>query len=404
MKVSVRNHIIDLLAFKRLIPRRRRRFARALPSALEPHPVNRLVSYLHPPVQYLKISEVRDESPSTKTFRLQADARAAMPGLAPFRAGQYLSFTVDLEGVRITRPYSISSAPFEALGSDGFYEISVRKQQDGFLTEHMWAHWTPGIRVTASAPCGTFYHESLRDAGTIVGLAGGSGIAPFRSMAREIAYGYLNAEMVLLYGCSDEEDIPFRAELQLLTLRAYQKLRVVHVLSCEEISLEGCEQGLITADLIRKHADIDNSSFFICGPRAMLGFVMDELAEFDLPPKRVRRELYGEVHDPTELPDFPLEAADKVFGLTVHIGDVTTTVLAQASETLLVAMERAGLAPPSRCRSGECGVCRSLLVAGDIYVSADTDKRRAADKRHGYIHPCASYPLSDAEIVVPRSA
>lgn len=403
MRVSVRGHIIDLLAFKRLLPQRRKRFARALPLIMEPHPVNRLAGRLHPAAQFLKITQVRDESSSIRTFRLVADAYAGTAELAHFRAGQYLSLTVDVAGVRITRPYSISSAPFEALGSEGFYEISVKKQQDGFLTEHMWENWVAGTRVLSSGPCGTFYYEPLRDARQIVGLAGGSGIAPFRSMARELAHGYLDIELLLLYGSSDEEDIPFYAELELLTLRAFQKLRVVHVLSCEEVSLAGCEQGFITAALIRKHADVHNSSFFICGPQAMYRFVQGELATLDLPPRRVRRELYGEVKDVTELPDFPAEAVDRIFGLTVRIGDVTTTVLAKAAETILVAMERANLAPPSQCRCGECGVCRSLLVAGEVYVSADADVRREADKQQGYIHPCASYPLSDVEIIVPRA-
>jgi hypothetical protein len=43
-----------------------------------------------------------------------------------------------------------------------------------------------------------------------------------------------------------------------------------------------------------------------------------------------------------------------------------------------------------------------LLVSGDVYVIPDNDGRRGADKHFGYIHPCASYPLTDLEIVVPR--
>jgi ferredoxin len=58
--------------------------------------------------------------------------------------------------------------------------------------------------------------------------------------------------------------------------------------------------------------------------------------------------------------------------------------------------------PPSECRSGECGVCRSLLVDGDVYVGPESDGRRAADRRFGYIHPCASYPITDLEVTVPR--
>jgi ferredoxin-NADP reductase len=322
--------------------------------------------------------------------------------MAYFRAGQYLSLRVEVNGVRVTRPYSISSAPFEALGAGGFYEVTVRRQPDGFLTPHMWENWKVGTKVCSSGPCGVFYHEPLRDAGKIVGLAGGSGIAPFRSMVRAIVHGELDAELRLLYGSSDEDDIVFHRELTELEQKAPDKIRVVHVLSCEQVSLEGCERGFISADLIRKHADVENSSFFVCGPQAMYEFVEQELAKLDLPNRRIRREVYGELEDVTRSPGFPQEVADRTFRLKVHVGDITTEAPARAVEPVLVAMERANLAPPSECRSGECGFCRTLLVEGDVYISPKGDGRRGADRRLGYIHPCASYPITDLEVSVPR--
>jgi hypothetical protein len=42
-------------------------------------------------------------------------------------------------------------------------------------------------------------------------------------------------------------------------------------------------------------------------------------------------------------------------------------------------------------------------VNGEVYVVLDSDARRAADRQFGYIHPCASYPLSDLEVQVPRN-
>jgi ferredoxin-NADP reductase len=348
------------------------------------------------------IADIRDETKTTKTFRLVADPDSDTRDLAYFRAGQVLSLKVEVDGIRITRPYSVSSAPFEALGADGFYEITVRKEPDGFLTPYMWDNWKVGTKIRSSGPCGFFYYEPMRDASQMVGLAGGSGITPFRSMAREIIHGDLDAALLLLYGSSDEDDIVFYDEFKELEQKAPGRIQVVHVLSCAEVSLEGCEQGFITADIIRKYADVDNSSFFICGPQAMYEFVEQELATFDLLSRRIRREVCGEVKGITPSPGFPQEVADQTFQLKVHIGGLTTEVPARATETVLVAMERANLAPPSQCRSGECGFCRSLLVFGDVYIRPDSDGRRAADKRFGYIHPCSSYPITDLEVTVPR--
>ena len=98
----------------------------------------------------------------------------------------------------------------------------------------------------------------------------------------------------------------------------------------------------------------------------------------------------------------PRGIADGLFTLTVRVGGEMAEIPAKGSETVLVSMERANLAPPSRCRSGERGFCRALLVSGDVFVVPDGDGRRAADKGLGYIHPCASYPLSDLEVWAPR--
>jgi ferredoxin len=165
-----------------------------------------------------------------------------------------------------------------------------------------------------------------------------------------------------------------------------------------------CEQGLITAELIERHADVENSSFFVCGPEMMYRFREGELAKLDLPRRRVRREVWGELTDVVSQPGFPSEAVGRTFQMKVKMNGVSTEIPAQATETVLVAMERANLASPSLCRPGECGFCRSLLLGGDVFVAPDSDDRRAADKKLGYIHPCASYPISDLELETPGAA
>ncbi len=92
-------------------------------------------------------------------------------------------------------------------------------------------------------------------------------------------------------------------------------------------------------------------------------------------------------------------------GKLVRVGYTTLTarednLLCKAGESLLWAMEAAGIRAPSHCRSGECGWCHSKLVTGDVYVPADADGRRLADVKFNWIHPCVSYPLSDVEICV----
>jgi len=398
--VTVRSNTKDLFAFTKLVPNRKKRIERASSEPLREDPINDLAWKLHPERQFLIIDEIKEETKSTKTFKVVPDPDSVTKELAYFRPGQYISLKVGLEGVRITRPYSIASSPKDAL--KGFYELTIRKEENGYLTHFIWDNWKKGTKVESSGPEGFFYHEKLRDLTQIVGIAGGSGITPFRSIAKAIINGTIDAKLTLLYGSSEEDDIIFYDEFKEMEKNNPSKIKVVHVLSCDVVTLEGCEKGFITKEIIEKYCDVNLSTFFICGPQVMYNFVEEELKKFNLPVKRIRREAFGEVKDILTHPDFPKEVAEKIFKIKVHIGDLTKEIPAIATESVLVALERANLNPPSKCRSGECGFCRSLLIDGKVYINPVSDWRKGADKKFNYFHPCASYPITDLEINIPR--
>jgi ferredoxin-NADP reductase len=400
--IIIKSPTRDLFAFSKLVPERKKRIEKASSEPITSDPMNELASRIHPKHQYLIIKEIKDETKSTKTFKLIPDPDSITKELAFFRAGQYLSFKVEINGVVITRPYSISSSPNDAL--NGFYEITIRKADDGFLTPYIWNNWKVNTKLVCSEPTGRFYYDDLRDLKKIIGIGGGSGITPFRSMAKQIAEEKLDINLTIIYGSSEEEDIIFYHELKELERKYPDKIKVIIVLSCEEVSLEGCEQGFITADIIKKYVDINNSSFFICGPQIMYDFVDKELEKLNLPLNRIRKEVYGEIKEIVNFTGFPKEVAESIFKIKVHIGNQIKEIPALATETVTIAMERANLAPPSSCRSGECGLCRSLLISGKIFISPVNDGRRAADKKFNFFHPCSSYPISDLEIIVPRSS
>ncbi|MFX0008447.1 MAG: FAD-binding oxidoreductase [Promethearchaeota archaeon] len=400
LDVSVKGNIRDLLAFKNLISDREKKISKAPDNPIDFDPINKLVQELHPKKQYLIIDEIKEESKSTKTFKLVPDPSSETKGLAYFRAGQYLSLRVLVDDVSITRPYSLSSSPSDAL--DGFYLITIRNEENGFLTDFIWKNWRVGTKIESSGPEGNLYYDQLRDSEYIVGIAGGTGINPFMSIAKEIATGSLNAHLTLLYGSSKEDDIIFYDDFKKLEEQHSDRIKVVVVLSCEEITLDGCEKGFITAEIIKKYVDIDKSSFFICGPQELYNFIDSELEKLNIIPKRIRKEVYGEVKEIIKYSEFPKNLAERSFKIKVKIGNVLKEIPALSTESVLVAMERANLAPPSKCRSGECGFCRSALLSGRIYINPKTDLRRNADKLYNYFHPCSSYPISDIEIDVPR--
>ncbi|MBQ5968808.1 MAG: iron-sulfur cluster-binding domain-containing protein [Clostridia bacterium] len=357
---------------------------------------NRLANELHPGVQYLKVKEIIAHSPDMKSFILAPDAARGTRSLAWFSAGQYIVILLNVDGKIISRPYSIASSPRDTL--DGTLRITVKRVEGGIASGHMLDTWAVGTEIVASAPLGDFTYEPLRDARTVIGIAGGSGITPFRAFAKAITEGDEDFSLVLLYGSRTKADAVFSDEFAAMA-EADPRIKLVNVLSEEKI--KGCEHGFITAKLIKKYAPKDaDYSIFLCGPQAMYDFADKEIATLGIRRKFVRHELFGEYFHPERNADYTGDI-QATYKLTVRIAGTEQTVDCPADTSLLRAMEQAGIEAPSDCRSGRCGWCHSQLLSGEVYVPESVDGRRLADKIYGYIHPCCTFPLSDVTIDVP---
>ena len=358
-------------------------------------PINNNAKALHPDYVTLVVDEIIDRgAANAKTYILRSKDGKALPY---FRAGMYLNLKLELDGSLVTRSYSLCSSPKKAL--EGKYAITVRSNPGGFAADKLLAGLKVGDEVVSSCPQGFFYYEDLRDCPTVIGLAGGSGITPFLSMAEAIADGTEDFDLVLLFGSRDVDNILFKDELDALAKKT-DKFKVVHVLSDSET--EGYEHGFITAELIKKYApEGEDYSVFLCGPEGMYKFLKPEIAKLGLPERLFRRKLIDVTKSVWESEGYPAECRDKTFELTVRQGDNEYKIPCSANEPVLVAIERAGIKAPSRCRSGECGWCRSKLVSGTYFVPAENEMRRWADKEYGYIHPCSTFATSDMVLEVP---
>ena len=69
-----------------------------------------LAKALHPKRQYLKIESVQERGEDCKSFTLVPDEEAGTTALAYFGAGKYLTVFETIEGMPVTRAYSISSS------------------------------------------------------------------------------------------------------------------------------------------------------------------------------------------------------------------------------------------------------------------------------------------------------
>ncbi len=369
----------------------------ALPNT--PDNATALAKALHPKRQYLKVESVLERAKDTKSYTLVPDEERGTTSLAYFGAGKYLTVFETIEGMPVTRAYSISSSPKDSL--EGKYVLTIKLVEGGLMSRYIFDTWEEGTKVEVSAPAGNFEYQPIRDAKKVICLAGGSGITPFISMANAICDGDEDFEMTLIFGSRDEKNILFYDELKALEKKC-DKIKVVHVLSEPGVLVpRGMKKGFITAELIKKYAPKDEPySIFICGPQQMYNFLDKELEKLNLAKKYIRHEMFGEFHNPQTQEDYP-EGVPEEVTIKVTIQDNTWTVKGKSSDSVMQILEKNGISAPARCRSGECGFCHSHLLSGKVYVPKHLEYRRLADYKFGCIHPCCSFPLTDLEIDVP---
>jgi ferredoxin-NADP reductase len=167
--------------------------------------VQSIVSRLHPRRMRLRVTEIIQETPTTKTLRFE---RTDGPP-PPFRPGQYVNLFVDVDGILTSRPYSISSPPPTGEGS-GTIDLTIRDKPGGFVAPYLLNQVQVGDELETTGPAGTFYHEPLIDGEDLVFLAGGSGITPFMSIIRDtLGKGEETSplQIHLLYGSRVPEDV-----------------------------------------------------------------------------------------------------------------------------------------------------------------------------------------------------
>lgn len=345
----------------------------------------RMVDLLHPRSMKLRVQEVIQETPTTKTFRFtRTDGE-----LPPFRAGQYVNLLVTIGDVRTSRPYSIASAPGQQ-----HLDLTVREKPGGFISPFLLSSLNPGDELESTGPEGHFCYEPLIDGDHLVLLAGGSGVTPFASMIRHQARQGFPLRLSLLYGSRTEDDVIFGEELVAL---AEQHERFDYSLIISEPSDGyGGATGFLDAGRVGElSGEPCNQTYFICGPDVMMAHCLEALEELGAPRYKVRTESFGAPEDITACPGWPADVkADARFTMEV-LGRGPVSV--RAGESLMGALERAGIVVPTVCRTGACSACRAHMVEGEVFMP-DTPGLREVDGQRGYVHLCVAYPLGDVRV------
>jgi len=360
----------------------------ALDISIKKGQVNQTINRLHPRQLNLRVAEIHEETNSTKTLRLVSQEKY----LPPFQAGQYINLFLDVDGIRSSRPYSISSSPDQ----ESHYDITIRRVANGFVSNYLLDEVKSGDIFQSTSPAGNFYHNPLFHGNNLVFIAGGSGITPFMSMIREVTDNGFNRQLHLIYGSQQEDDIIFMPELS-ERVENYSNLSVTPVITDPSSSYSGYK-GFITAELIQKVVENPTDKmFYLCGPEAMYSFVLSQLEKLGIPRRKIRIEIFGPPTDITAHPGWPEQVKkDDTFQIRLQQGK---SFQAEAGEPLMNSLERNLITLPASCRSGSCSLCRTKLLSGKVFHPSGVQLRKS-DRKYGYIHPCMAYPLEDLELLI----
>jgi len=355
---------------------------------LEKGAVEKCINRLHPKRLRLQVSDIIKETESAASFRLVSKEGY----LPPFQAGQYISILIETGGIRTSRPYSISSPPNQT----GYYEITVRRVENGLVSGFLLDHVKRGDVLEFSGPHGLFHYNPLFHDKIMVCIAGGSGITPFMSMIREVVDCGLDRKIYLFYGNRTSTNVIFHEKLLNLSEKCHN-INYIPVIEMPENGYAG-PRGLITGSLINESiGDTKGKTFYLCGPQAMYDFCIRELEHLNVPARKIRKEVYGVPMNISQQPGWPEGIKeDQVFQVKLNGG---RTFPATAGQPLLIAFERNGFNVPSRCRSGQCSMCRVKLMSGKVFQPSGTPVRRS-DRQFGYVHSCVSYPIEPVELLI----
>jgi 3-ketosteroid 9alpha-monooxygenase subunit B len=333
----------------------------------------------------VRVQKIVEETPEAKSIVL--DVPPALQGDFRYRAGQFLTFEVEVGGERLRRSYSLASSP----DWEGGHKVTVKRVDGGRVSCWFNDALRVGDVVSVTKPEGRF----VLDAGTgpLVLFAAGSGITPVVSLVKT-ALKTTARWVLLFYANRDVRSIIFGQELAALEQANPSRLRVVHRL--DEV------HGFVDEKTVGEVAAANpGASFYLCGPTPFMGLVERTLEAAGVPEERVHIERFTSASAPKS----PAEAAAAVAAATPATGagvpafiDITlrgekTQVPYKPGKTLLETAKDAGLDAPFSCEEGFCGCCASQLLEGQVVMTAD-DALTTEEKKKGMILACQSRPTT----------
>jgi vanillate O-demethylase ferredoxin subunit len=275
-----------------------------------------------------RLRSMRDLTPDIRLFEIEPSGEFNVP-----TPGSHINVAVQIAGRPDVRSYSIVGPC-----ADGLYRIAVKLLKDTRGgSAYMWS-LKPGAHLTVSTP-GNHFELSRRRPEYLL-LAGGIGITPIFTMA--LALAQAGANFRLLYACRRRQDLAFADEL---SERIGERLHMF-------VDEEGNRVDL-AAEIARL---APGAEFYVCGPIGILEAAKRQWQQSGRPVEQLRFETFGNSG----------RFASEPF--KVRIPRLAREVDVPLNQTMLEALEAAGIEMIYDCRRGECGLCAVDILDVDGVV------------------------------------
>ena len=324
-----------------------------------------------------KVNKIHHETPDVITMNLTPNEN--FPG---FKSGQHLQLTVDANGIRKTRTFSISSCP-QQWSAQGTIEITIKAIENGEVTQWIHSHLKPGVIVSLSDPQGAF--TLPKEAENVLYVAGGSGITPIMSQLRELLHQKFPFKVTLLYYAKSQQDFIFKAELQALANR-FENFNV-YLVETRSVASGNKLTGHLEESHLQRATQNTPEHVFVCGPAGLHEKVIAASQALFGDTPTLHKEQFGlavlkRSDDKNQLQSITLNHSHK-------------DIECDSNTTLLEAAEQNGLKPNYGCRMGICYTCKCKKRSG-IVRNAITGKLSGTDEED--IQLCISIPETSVEI------
>ena len=187
----------------------------------------------------------------------------------------------------LRKPYSIASAPWE-FGKTGQLRVLAQVDDTGTPDPHLELAGS-GTLVDLDGPFGSFGLPREIPGGLLF-VAGGTGIAPLRSMLMEQLARPSAIPISLLYSARSPEELAFRSELD--ALRVAGRIRAHFTVTRDHESSWSGRRGRIDEALLGDALPSTQSHCLICGPQQLVADTQRLLKKLGVPEDRILIEKY----------------------------------------------------------------------------------------------------------------